>query len=244
MMPTLLFASLTAFATPDAEYIDCDEFAGVGLVDFHIARALVPSDYDLAPAPPGKAIIVAQSGSCDTIRVNGAHGAPGIFAQVGIGVVDPLGVQVDGNFYQVAFATDHFQLARTIRRAGANARFTPFMDYTITHTGGVNADLNIFFPRPLGFAWEIAGPITLPDPYDTPNPLTTFNYWAQDFLGRNNLQRNDVSNIILGDGTQVQLTAFGPILQALVGGTTLPFPFFSAPEIFDSADVTIVRDAF
>ncbi|MEM6926530.1 MAG: hypothetical protein AAF602_06365, partial [Myxococcota bacterium] len=185
----------------------------------------------------------AQSGSCDVIRVNGAHGAPGIFAQLGIGIVDPLGLQPMGNFYQITFATDHFQLWRKIRRSGGNARFTPFMDYTITGSGS-NANLDIFVPRPLLFAWEIAGPIELPDPMGVVQPLTTFNYWAQDFLGRNNLQRNDVSGIIFGVGTQVQLTAFGPRLQTLIGGTTLTFPFFSAPEIFDVADVTIVRDAF
>ena len=223
----------------DADYIDCDEFAGVGLVPLATVQALVPADYTVIEAVPGQAIFVAQGGSCREIRVQGRFGRPGIFAQIGVGIVPPL-TPGQGDFFQLAFATNHGPLAARLRALGVNARFTPRMRYEIDETPA----LLLRVPRPLKLAFELAGPLTLPNPADPPQPLTTFNYYAQNRRGVNILQRNEVSGIRFGTGTGVRLTAIGSDLQAIIGGTTLAFPFFSNPEIFDRTDLRVTPNAF
>ena len=243
---SILLATLSAASatTPDAEYIDCDEFAGVGIVPIANVGHLVPSDYTVVEPVPGFALVVAQAGTCDEILVNGRFGRPATFAQFGIGVVPPS-TPGNGDFYQILFATDHLPLAAKIWSAGGNARFTPTMTYTLTPTTTPDeATLFVDVPRPFLLAWELGGVITLPDPADPPQPLTTFNYWAQGPFGFNNLQQNEVTGIRFGDGTGVTLTTNGMGLENLVGGTTLAFPFFSNPESFDRADVSILRDVF
>ena len=222
-----------------AEYLDCDEFAGVGLVPLANVQALVPSDYTVIEAVPGQAIFVAQGGDCREIRVGRGRGRPGIFAQIGIGVAPPL-IPGQGDFYQLAFATNRAQLAARLRALGVNARFTPRMKYEISAT----PELTLRVPRPFGLAFKLQGPITLPDPNDPPQPLTTFNYYTQGRRGMNVLQQNAVSGIRFGTGPGVQLTAIGADLEAIIGGTTLSFPFFSNPETFDRTDLTVVPGAF
>lgn len=232
-------------ASPDfaAQYLDCDEFAGVGLVPLAGVAALVPDDYIVIEAVPGMAIMVAQSGECAEINVNSHFARPGTFAQIGVGVVPPTGTG-NGNFYQIAFATTHPILAARLRALGVNARHTPLLSFEITNVAGSQADLAISVPRPVGLAFELDGPITLPDPSGPPNPLTTFNYWHQSAQHGNILQQNDVTGIRFGEGSGVTLTATGNDLEAILGGPTLTFPFFSNPEIFDEAAVTVQTDAF
>lgn len=222
-----------------AEYVDCDEFAGVGLVPIANVLSLVPSDYTIVEPVPGQALFVAQGGDCMSISVEGRFARPGIFAQIGIGVVPPL-TPGQGDFYQLAFATDHAPLASRLRALGVNARFTPRMRYTVSAA----PELTLEVPRPRGLAFRLQGPITLPDPNAPPQPLTVFNYYAQDRLGRNVLQQNAVTGIRFGTGTGVQLSALGKDLEAIIGGTTLSFPFFSSPEVFDRTDLQVVPNAF
>ena len=58
-------------------------------------------------------------------------------------------------------------------------------------------------------AFELSGPITLPDPLAPPNPLTVFNYYAQTKHHGNVLQQNIVEGIRFGEGSGVTLTAIG-----------------------------------
>lgn len=231
--------------SPDfaARTLDCDEFAGVGLAPFASVAPLVPDGYIVIEAAPGMAIVVAQSADCAEISVNGHLPLPGIFAQLGVGVVPPTGTG-DRNFYQIAFATTHPLLAARLRLLGVNARYTPFMSYEITNISGSQADLAISVPRPLGLAFDLDGPITLPDPSAPSSPLTTFNYWHQSASHGNILQENAVTGIRLGEGSGVTLTAVGDDLEAILGSPTLSFPFFSSPELFDEAVVTVQTDAF
>lgn len=222
----------------EAEYIDCDEFAGVGVVPLANVSDLVPADYTIVEPIPGQALVVAQSGSCDAIVVDG-HSQPGIFAQFGVGVVAPLDPG-DGDFYQLAFATDHPKLAGRLQVAGVDARYAPQLSYEIV--GGPQLAIDV--PEPTALAFELGGPITLPDPMAPPNPTTVFNYYAQDEYGGNVLQRNIVEGIRFGTGPGVVLTAVGGQMQSIVGGNTLMFPFFSNPEIFDSAQLVVDVDAF
>lgn len=226
-----------------AQYLDCDEFAGVGLVPLAGVAPLVPDDYIVIEAVPGMAILVAQSGDCAEISVNGHLAQPGTFAQLGVGVVPPTGTG-DGNFYQLAFATTHPTLAARLRLLGVNARYTPFLSYEITNVSGAQADLAISVPRPLNLAFDLDGPITLPDPSLPPNPLTTFNYWHQSPRSGNILQQNAVTGIRFGQGTGVTLTALGEDLESIVGAPTMTFPFFSNPETFDEAILTVQTDTF
>ena len=246
-LATILFSIPAAHATGfgfDAEYIDCDEFAGVGLADLEAVQALVPDDYTVVSPFEGAAIIVAQAGSCDTIKVAGRGRRAGSFAQFGVSVVPPTGASSQGTFYQLVFVTDHPRLFARMRVAGVPAVFSRRLDYTITPTSDTDADLRIEVPRPRDFAWTLQGPITLPDPSGPPNPLTTFDYWVQSPRTGNVLQRNEVTGIRLGDGSGVTLTAHGVDLQEIVGIDPITFPFFSAPEIFDVTDLTVTTNAF
>lgn len=222
----------------DADYIACDEFAGVGVVPMENIAGLVPADYTVIEPIPGQALVVAQSGSCDAIVVDGVS-QPGIFAQFGVGVVPPL-APGNGDFYQLAFATDHPQLAARMHVAGVDARYAPTLSYQIT----AEPQLSIDVPKPTDLAFSIDGPITLPDPMGPPEPTTVFNYYAQDDYGDNILQQNVVEGIRFGSGAGVVLTAIGGDMQDIVGGNTLMFPFFSNPEIFDTTELSVDVDVF
>lgn len=223
----------------DANYVGCDEFAGVGLVPLANVVDRVPPGYTVIEAAPGAAIVVAQGGHCDQISVEGRWGRRGTFAQFGVGVVPPTGTG-DGNFYQLMFATDHPVLATRLLLVGANARYAPGLDFDITSAPA----LSVSVPQPLPLAWRLDGPITLPDPSAPPNPVTTFNYWRRTFLHGNVLQQNVVTGIRFGEGSSVVLTAIGPEMEEIIGGTSLTFPFFSKPETFDRADVAVQTHVF
>jgi hypothetical protein len=221
------------------EYIDCDEFAGVGVVSVASVAPLVPDDYTIVDVGGGQAPFVAQAGRCREIRVNGRRGRPGIFAQVGVSVAPPL-TPGQGDFYQLAFATTSARLAARLRALGVNARFAPRLAYRIS-AGDV---LTIDVPRPRPYAFRIEGPIVRPDPEAPPNPLTVFNYYAQSRRAGNILQENAVSGIRFGQGPGVRLVARGRRLRSIVGSAPFAFPFFSAPEVFDRVELDVQPRAF
>jgi hypothetical protein len=223
----------------EAEYLDCDEFAGVGVVPIANVIDLVPDDYIVIEAIPGFAVVVAQSGACDEISVDGNHAKPGIFAQFGVAVVPPL-TPGNGDFYQLMFATDHKQLAARLEDLGVNARHTNQLSYEINS----GPALAVHVPKPKKLAFDLAGPITLPDPLAPPNPTSVFNYYAQTEDYGNVRQQNVVEGIRFGEGSGVTLTAVGDDMEDIVGGNTLMFPFFSNPETFDSAALAVETDAF
>ncbi len=222
-----------------AQYVACDEFAGVGLVPLANVIDLVPEELIVIEPMPGLALVVAQSGSCDEIRVEGDWAQPGIFAQFGVAIVPPL-EPGNGDFYQILFATDHPQLASELRRRGVKARHDPNLSFEID----AEPALSIEVRKPSRLAFSLEGPIVLPDPLAPPNPTSIFNYYVQTRRHGNVLQRNVVEGIRFGEGSAVLLTAFGSEMQSIVGGSFLMFPFFSNPEVFDQADVEVIVDAF
>jgi len=236
------FFNPSGFGSFDAAYVDCDEYAGVGPVfNDAVVDSLVPEDYTpIDPFQNGSSrLLVAQAGSCADIEIEGHSFGPGIFAQVGIGIVPP-GTPGQGDFYQVAYATTNPLLALRLRLLGINARWAPGMTYDIS-----NGQLNISVPRPHDFAFTLSGPITAPDPNATPNPSTTFNYYHQGkrFFGNIN-QENVVEGIIFGEGSGVTLTPIGSTISDIAFSAPVSFPFFSAPEIFDRADLNVDSNAF
>ncbi len=222
----------------DAEYIDCDEYAGVGVVPLANVINRVPADYTVIEPIAGFALVVAQAGSCEEIRVNGSHPRPGIFAQFGVGVVPP-NTAGNGDFYQLMFSTNHRKLARKMRRLGVRARFSSKLSYSIA-----NSTLNINVDKPRAFAFQLSDPIVLPDPTAPPNPTSIFNYYAQGKHRFGNiLQENVVEGIRFGEGDAVTLTAVGNKMLAITG-PTLSFPFFSKPEVFDRTDLFVQTNSF
>lgn len=224
----------------EAAYVGCDEFAGVGLVPLANVADLVPDDYIIIEPIPGLAIVVAQAGSCDEISVDGEHSQPGVFAQFGVAVVPPL-APGNGDFYQLFFTTTHQKLASRLRRLGVNARHASQLSFEIADGP---TTLAVDVPKPHDLAFTLDGPITRPDPLLPANPTSVFNYYAQTERYGNVLQQNVVEGIRFGEGSGVVLTAVGDELEAIIGGEFLVFPFFSKPEIFDEADVTVQTDAF
>lgn len=223
----------------EAEYEDCDEFAGVGLVPLANVAERVPEDFAVVEPIPGLALVVAQAGSCERIRVGDGRGRAGIFAQFGVAVVPPL-APGNGDFYQILFTTDHPHLASKLRRLGVPARFAPQLTYEIASPPA----LDIEVAKPPQLAFTIDGPIVLPDPAAPPNPVSVFNYYVKTRRNGNVLQQNTVEGIRFGEGNAVMLTAIGSEMRDILGGDFLVFPFFSKPEIFDRAEVSVIPDAF
>lgn len=225
----------------DAAYVDCDEYAGVGpTLAIETARALVPDDYTVIEPFPGAAIVVAQAGDCASIEIEGWDLGPGRFAQIGVSVVPP-GDAGNGDFYQLAYATTNPLLALKLKLMGVNASWAPDLVYEIS----ASDDLTIEMPRPKKFAYRLEGPITRPDPNATPNPETIFNYYAEgNGIFGQVLQQNVVQGIIFGEGSGVMLTPLGDETKALTNDAPLAFPFFSAPETFDRADLFVVPNSF
>ena len=221
-----------------AQYTDCDEFAGVGVVPLANVQDLVPPDYTIIQPAPGLAIVVAQSGSCGEISVNGQWPQPGIFAQFGVAVIPPL-TPGNGDFYQIFFTTTHAKLASSLQRLGVNAKHSNQLSYEISPS----STLSIEVPKPGDYAFTLDGPITLPDPA-APGFPAVFNYYAQTEHGTNVLQQNSVQGVRFGEGSGVVLTAEGEDMQEIVGGDFLMFPFFSNPEIFDQANLQVTTNAF
>jgi hypothetical protein len=222
----------------EAAYVGCDEFAGVGVVPLANVAELVPDDYTIIEPIPGLAVVVAQAASCDEISVNGLHAQPGVFAQFGVAVVPPLDPGT-ADFYQLFHTTDHPQLAVALRRLGVAAMLSPQLSYEI-----VDSTLAVDVPKPHHLAFELGGPITLPDPLAPASPTAVYNYYAQTKHHGNVLQQNVVEGIRFGEGSGVVLTAIGDDMEAIIGGEFLMFPFFSSPEIFDQADVLVQTNAF
>lgn len=224
----------------DAAYVDCDEFAGVGpIFNPDLVADLLPDDYTEIVPFPGANILVAQAGSCADIEIEGWSFGPGKFAQIGVSVIPP-GDPGSGDFFQLAYATTNPLLWLRLKLLGVNAAWTPFMEYDID-----DGNLSITMPRPTEFAYRLEGPITAPDPSSPPNPTTVFNYYAEgkSFFG-NVLQQNVVEGIRFGEGSQVMLTPIGETTSGLTFGAPLAFPFFSAPEVFDRADLFVTTNAF
>jgi hypothetical protein len=222
----------------EAAYVDCDEFAGVGVVPLANVAPLVPDDYIIIEPIPGLAIVVAQAGSCEEISVEGRHAQPGIFAQFGVAVVPPL-APGSGDFYQLFFTTDHPQLAAALRSRGVQARHAPQLSYEMSDTSVLAVDV----PKPHHLAFSLDGPITLPDP-QAPGHSAVFNYYAHTRHHGHVLQQNSVEGIRFGEGSGVVLTAVGDDMEDIIGGEFLMFPFFSSPEIFDRATLVVATDAF
>lgn len=229
-------------AGPDftGTYSDCDEFAGLGFVPLANVQPYVPDDFIVIEAGPGLALLVAQAGSCASIDVGEGAPRPGIFAQLGVAIVPPDGTG-DGNFYQLMFASNHQRLAHHMKKAGANARFSPQLSYQLASDPDA---LEIHVPKPPHLGWSMGGPVVFPDPSSPPNPTTVFNYWHQSAKQGNVRQRNTVEGIRLGTGQEVQLTALGAELEAILGGPSLSFPIFSSPEVFDAAALDVEVDVF
>jgi hypothetical protein len=225
----------------DAKYVGCDEFAGVGLVPRANVVGRVPAGYTVLEPVPGSALVVAQGGRCESITVAGHSRKGGIFAQFGVGIVPPTGAG-DGNFYQLMFATNHPGLAVRMALLGANASFAPGIDYDVGPSSAPG--LRVSVPWPSSFAWGHEGPITLPDHAAPPNPVTTFNYWHQSPFFGNVRQQNVVTGIRLGEGAGVVMNAIGPEMREIVGAPSMTFAFFSKPEVFDHANLSVRAHVF
>lgn len=223
----------------EAAYLECDEFAGVGLVPLANVADLVPDDYTVIEPIPGLAIVVAQAGSCEEISVEGDCGEPGAFAQFGVAVVPPL-TPGNGDFYQIFFSTTNEKLASRLKKLGVKAKHSQQLSFEFAPGPSLAVDV----PKPHDLAFTLDGPITLPDPLAPANPTSVFNYYAQTEHHGNVLQRNVVEGIRFGEGSGVVLTAVGDELEAIIGGEFLVFPFFSKPEVFDEANVMVQTDAF
>lgn len=235
-------AELSAGRALTAQFTDCVEFGGVGVVPLANIAGLVPAQYNTAIGPPGLAIAVAHIAKCENIRVGGGEGHPGIFGHFGVAVAPPAGSAQHDN-YLFAHVTDHVGLFLGLKLAGLESTYlNPRLSFATTGSGAART-LKAAVQRPEELAWTLAGPLPLPDPAQAP-ATNSINYWTTaDRIGNAALEY-DIKGLRQAPAPSIVLTAQGSELQAIIGGTQLTFPFFAAGESFTSTTLTFKRHAF
>lgn len=235
-------AELSAGRNLTAEFTDCVEFGGVGVVPLANIAGLVPAQFNAAIGPPGLAIAVAHIAKCENIRVGSGAGHPGIFGHFGVAVAPPAGSANHDN-YLFAHVTDHVGLFLGLKLAGLESTYlNPRLSFETTGSGATST-LAAAVQRPAELAWTLAGPLPLPDPAQAP-ATNSINYWTRtDRIGNAALEY-DIKGLRQAPAPGVVLTAQGTELQAIIGGTELTFPFFAAGESFTTTTLTFKRHVF
>lgn len=233
---------LSAGLNLTAQFTDCVEFGGVGVVPLANIAGLVPAQYNAAIGPPGLAIAVAHLAKCENIRVAGGEGHPGIFGHFGVAVAPPAGSANRDN-YLFAHVTDHVGLFLGLKLAGLESTYlNPRLSFEITGSGA-GTTLAAAVQRPTDLAWSLAGPLPLPDPAQAP-ATNSINYWTSGDRTGNAALEYDIKGLRQALAPGVVLTAQGSELQAIIGGTELTFPFFAAAESFTTTTLTFKRHVF
>ena len=225
-----------------ATFTNCIEFGGVGLVPTANVQNLVPSQYVLIPGPPGLSIAVAHMAKCQEIRVGDGVGQPGLMGHLGVLIVPPTGTGAFNN-YLFSHVTDDARLFSALKSAGLQTTYmNPHMRFDVAGSGS-STTLSAAAQKPHGLAFGLSGPFGLPDPMQPPG-TNLINYWTDSHRAGNAVLEYSISGLRVQPTPDVVLNAVGSDLQAIVGGSTLSFPFFAAGESFESTTLTFRPNAF
>jgi hypothetical protein len=241
----LAFAS-TAFAQSDhnsmrnhsslsVEFTDCVESIGVGLIATAQARALVPSEFQLAGDGTPVTPIVVRTARCGGIAVNGHRPRAGKIVQIGAVIVPP-DFTGDINNYTLWYYTSNGDLARHLVRIGVRAQHVPTLDYDYHRSeAGGQSSLHVAVTRPGEPTLRLDGLVVASD---TSAGSFEANWWVK--AGRHSVKMaTNVPEIFIGGADLLLKTRRQNQLGQLIGGDTLGFPVLQQFNVFANANMQV-----
>jgi hypothetical protein len=234
-------AALASCHSFEVDFAGCREFAGIGKVPLASARPLVPARYALAPSFDGDttaAVIVVRGSACSGTSVDGKKSAAADVSQIGISITgagtDPTATI---NNYLLWYATDLGVLNGKLTAAGVDADVDQSLLFQFIGpaTPPTNGVLRLASSPPHGPPYTAQGPAVAP----TAAPVPFIATWWQDGKKGSVEMRTVFPAIQFGSSTVTLTTPAGSALAALIGGTTLTFPFLDSFNAFPAAQMTV-----
>ena len=223
------------------DFAGCREFAGIGKVPAANARPLVPARYALAPSFDGdatQAVIVVRGSECSSTSVDGKKPAAARASQIGISIAGPgTDPTADINNYLLWYATDLGVLNGKLTADGVDAEVDQglvfqFITPATPPTTGV---LTVATSPPHGPAYTAHGPAVVP----TAAPVPFVATWWQDGKKGSVEMRTVFPAIQFGSASMTLTTPANSALGALIGGTSLTFPFLDSFNAFPAAHMEV-----
>lgn len=212
-----------------ADFANCSEFAGIGLVPRANARELVPSHYSLA-GDATNAVIVVRVARCASAVVDGKALGVTTTSQIGIRLSDQ-DVDSDIHNYTLFYATDQARLHARLQGAGLKTDVAKKgLSFQLDGTR-----LNITSSSPHTPAFQISGSVSL----QSADPSVFIASWWAD--GNHGSVRSTTvfPSIRFSGATTTLTTPAGSALAALIGGTSLSFAFLDSYNTFGSAHLEV-----
>ena len=217
-----------------AEFSDCIESIGVGLVPTAQAEALVPAPFIVVGTGGPMTPLVVRTSDCGGISVDGRPTKAGSVVQIGVVIVPP-DFTGDINTYTLFYYTSDVKLAHRLEDNGVPAQHVGHLTYDFTT--GAPGELHVRVPRPGTPTLSIDGIV------GTPVPTGSFvaNWWIGTVAGAIKMSTS-VPAIAIGDAKLVLTTNPGGPLGQLIGGAGIGFPLVQQFNSFTGAhmDVTLV----
>lgn len=214
-------------------FIDCTEFAGIGVIPATTARQLVPPQYAIA-GDESNAIIVVRAAHCGGISVGGTQPQPGTVSQVGI-TLAAGDETADINNYTVWFGTTSGPLHAALRQRGVSSELDGMLSYSFNPNGGGSGTLSISATPPMGPSYAVSGAAIVPV-----SPATSFvaTWWAETDQGSVSM-RTEFPEIRFSSATTELSTDPGSAMAALIGGDSLGFPILDSYNSFPEAALVV-----
>jgi hypothetical protein len=230
---------LLAFGSPaqagnkdfSAQFNNCEEFVGIGLVSAPRARALVPSQYTLA-GDATHALLVVRVVNCDEASVDGKKAGAARTAQIGV-MLNVPGSDADIDNYTLWFATNSGNLNGKMQAAGVKTSNTQQLSYTWQSNGGQSG------PLPIDVSAASFPTLSLRGDAQAANyPPQSFvaNWYATGKQGQL-LMHTSFPVLRFGDAALVLSTPAGSELAQLIGGTSLSFGELNSHNAWPAAEM-------
>lgn len=217
----------------DVDFVDCTEFAGLGLVPAANAQQLVPASYTVA-GDGVDAILVVRVAQCDDVVIDGRSSGAGTVSQIGVNVAIP-GSTADIDNYTLWYATDNARLKSRLTSAGAHAQMEPHLLYDVVLDGLGGGTLEIDSSPGGAPAYEVLGTITEP----TADPVPFVASWYVEGPRGTVTMTTTFPDIAFGLAQTTLQTPQGSELADLIGDTTLSFPILDSYNTFPGASMTV-----
>jgi hypothetical protein len=165
----------------DVKFSDCTEFVGVAPVAQDVARALVPTRYQLVTDAQGAKLVVRVV-QCKGVQVGDQGRRPGRVAQVGLMIQSPDGTATDPNTsinnYTLSYVSDHPSLVAGLGALGVPTALDTSLTVEATPVAANAQELYAAVAPAFGTAptWFVHGTVNTPT---VPTPFLA-NWWVQE----------------------------------------------------------------
>jgi hypothetical protein len=193
------------------------------------AAPFVPSHYTLA-GDASNAVVVVRVTRCAGATVDGKETTETSVAHVGVSLVGP-DTSADINNYTIFFATNDEKLANRLKRVGVDNEKIKEIGFKFGPSGSLKIDV---VPKH-DPAYQVIG--TAVAPTAAPTGFTA-SWWFDGDHGPVRM-RTVFPAIQFGSSSTRLTTALGGELAALIGGTSLTFPFLDSYNAFSFAHMEV-----